>query len=116
MESQRVSEIAPLILLQSDVRVPSAEGGWTNQGGLKMADFRTDLQCGQCRGTFSVELTKMRLHFRHRCPRCGFEVTVTESQAVKAHRTLDQLEHEVLHLRQVESRMETPETRLGLRG
>ena len=58
-----------------------------------MADFRTDLQCGRCERSFSVELTKMRLNLKHACPFCGFECRVSQEQAIQAHRALDELQH-----------------------
>jgi hypothetical protein len=78
-----------------------------------MTDFTADLECEGCGKAFSVELTRMRLHFTHRCPFCGVENGVTEGQAVKAHRRLDELEHRILTLRQ--RKRDTPSSGTELR-
>jgi len=58
-----------------------------------MMDFKGELRCHACGSLFSVQLAKMRFRVKHPCPSCGAEYAVSERQAIKAHRTLDELEH-----------------------
>jgi predicted Zn finger-like uncharacterized protein len=51
------------------------------------------LRCPQCGTRFRVELHKMRVNAPIPCPSCGFLWSVTEAQAIRAHRLLEQLEY-----------------------
>jgi len=51
------------------------------------------LQCGVCEKKFPVELARMRFNFQHTCPFCGTVYTVSEEEALRAHRALDEMEH-----------------------
>lgn len=53
----------------------------------------TNLRCGACRASFSVRLSMMRLNFRHACPFCGSAYSISEEEAIQAHRALDEIEH-----------------------
>jgi predicted RNA-binding Zn-ribbon protein involved in translation (DUF1610 family) len=56
-------------------------------------DFKGELRCSACGRPFSVELARIRYRFAHACPFCGDEYVVSENQAIRAHRALDELEH-----------------------
>ena len=56
-------------------------------------DFKGELRCNMCGRDFSVELARIRFRVKHPCPFCGAEYVVSESQAIRAHRALDELEH-----------------------
>lgn len=58
-----------------------------------MADLKTELRCRACERSFSVELTTMRFNFQHTCPFCGSAYRVSEEEAIRAHRALDEIEH-----------------------
>ena len=57
-----------------------------------MESLRTDVICGACQKSFSVELTRMRLNLQHVCPNCGSVYSVSEKDAIRAHRVLEELE------------------------
>ncbi|MGD0229328.1 MAG: hypothetical protein ABSC19_03080 [Syntrophorhabdales bacterium] len=40
-----------------------------------------------------MELAKMRTGFTHPCPSCGLARRISEKEAIRAHRRLDELEH-----------------------
>jgi hypothetical protein len=52
----------------------------------------TDLRCSACRSSFTVRISTMRLNFRHACPFCGSVYSISEEEAIRAHRTLDEIE------------------------
>ena len=58
-----------------------------------MEILRSDLQCMACQKKFPVELARMRFNFQHACPFCGAVYTISEQEALKAHRALDEMEH-----------------------
>ncbi len=56
-------------------------------------DFKGELRCSTCGRPFSVELARIRFHLTHACPFCGAVYVVSEHQAIRAHRALDEFEH-----------------------
>jgi hypothetical protein len=58
-----------------------------------MGDLTNGLRCPQCGTNFPVELNRMRVNVPNQCPSCGFLCTVSEDQAISAHRLLERLEY-----------------------
>ena len=61
-----------------------------------MADLTATLICAACSRSYGVELRRMRLNLEHPCPGCGCTNKITEDQAIKAHRLLEELEREMV--------------------
>jgi DNA-directed RNA polymerase subunit RPC12/RpoP len=59
-----------------------------------MADCTLNLECTGCGASFLVELRSMRVNLRNACPACGFRQSISEDEAIKAHRLLEELELE----------------------
>ena len=57
-----------------------------------MESLRTGVICSACAKIFSVELTRMRLGLHHTCPSCGSAYHVSEKDAIRAHRILEEIE------------------------
>jgi len=57
-----------------------------------MTDLKMQLHRGACRKNFPVELNRMRFAFLHACPSCGAAYRISEKEAIRAHRLLEQIE------------------------
>ena len=57
-----------------------------------METLKGNLQCSACQKKFPVELARMRFNFKHACPFCGSIYTISEQEALRAHRMLDEIE------------------------
>lgn len=58
-----------------------------------MDDLTNVLLCPQCGTNFPVEVNRMRVNVPNSCPSCGFLCSVSEDQAISAHRLLERLEY-----------------------
>jgi hypothetical protein len=61
---------------------------------IKMVDFILECTCAFCGTPYPVKLRRMWLNLHDACPACGFENSLSESQAMKAHSLLEKLENE----------------------
>lgn len=59
-----------------------------------MADYTLNVGCTACGGMLTVELRRMRLNLPNACPGCGSWHRISEDEAIKAHRLLEELELE----------------------
>lgn len=59
-----------------------------------MSDFSVNSTCIRCKRSYTVELRRMRLNLPLACPSCGFLGSISETQAIEAHRLLERLEFE----------------------
>ena len=62
----------------------------------KMVDFILQCTCAFCGTPYPVKLRRMWLNLHDACPACGFENSLSESQAMKAHSLLEKLENEYI--------------------
>lgn len=63
---------------------------------IKMVDFILQCTCAFCGTPYPVKLRRMWLNLHEPCPACGFENSLSESQAMKAHSLLEKLENEYI--------------------
>jgi len=63
---------------------------------IKMVDFILQCTCAFCGTPYPVKLRRMWLNLHDACPACGFENSLSESQAMKAHSLLEKLENEYI--------------------
>jgi hypothetical protein len=74
-----------------------------NRRELKMVDFILQCTCAFCGTPYPVKLRRMWLNLHDACPVCKFENSLSESQAMKAHSYLEQLENEQIAMNQEQS-------------
>lgn len=74
-----------------------------NEGGHPMVDFILECTCAFCGTPYPVKLRRMWLNLHDACPACGFENSLSESQAMKAHGLLEKLENDYIMTQETQS-------------
>ncbi len=72
-------------------------------GGHPMVDFILECTCAFCGTPYPVKLRRMWLNLHDACPACGFENSLSESQAMKAHSLLEKLENDYMVTRETQT-------------
>jgi hypothetical protein len=74
---------APFPVLKANVEL------WRQR---KMNYLTDQIRCPRCETSFPVEFHRMRVNTPYGCPSCGFQCTISEDQAIRAHRLLERIE------------------------